>query len=235
MKTTIQSIVEALVLLLAISCTKENNNIRPFPTTDKSLTQTITTDINSAESNASIIIGTQRWMTKDLNLSHYRNGDQIPEVKDQTAWSNLTTGAWCWYNNDSSIRVRLYNWYAVNDPRGLAPAGWHVPSDAEWTTLSTFLGGEFVAGGKMKEAGLSHWLAPNTDATNSSGFTGLPGGYRGNNSAKFKGIGAAGYWFSSTQYNKRNAWSRNLYGANGSVSRGFSDKQVGFTIRCLKD
>src|ERR1035437_4904310 len=128
----------------------------------------------------SVTICTQSWMLKNLDVSTYRNGDLIPEVTDGSAWSALTAGAWCWYNNDSATNAstygKLYNWYAVNDPRGLAPTGWHVPSDAEWTTLSTCLGGNAVAGGAMKETGTTHWTSPNTGATNSSGFTGLPGG-----------------------------------------------------------
>lgn len=136
-------------------------------------------------------IGIQLWMKENLNVSHYRNGDPIPEVKNPTEWINLTTGAWCYYINDSAMGPRygkLYNWYAVNDPRGLAPTDWHVPSHAEWISLTTYLGGEDVAGGKMKEAGTSHWQSPNAGATNSSGFTALPGGYRLSNGA-YNGIG----------------------------------------------
>src|SRR5450759_3473794 len=131
----------------------------------------------------SVTICTQVWMLKNLDVSTYRNGDLIPKVTDPTAWSALTTGAWCWCSNDSATNAstygKLYNRYAVNDPRGLPPTGWHVPSDAEWNTLITCLGGDpFVAGGAMKETGTTHWQSPNTDATNSSGFTGLPGGLR---------------------------------------------------------
>ena len=121
-------------------------------------------------------------MDKNLDVDRYRNGDPIPKVTDPTAWVALTTGAYCYYNNDSATYAatygKLYNWYAVNDPRGLAPAGWHIPSDAEWATIETCLGGASVAGGEMKETGTIHWQSPNTGATNSSGFTGLPGGYR---------------------------------------------------------
>lgn len=128
-----------------------------------------------------IVIGTQQWMNKNLDVAFYRNGDEIPQVADPTAWAALTTGAWCYYNNDpiqGGKFGKLYNWYAVNDPRGLAPQGWHIPSDAEWTTLETTLGGSSVAGGKMKEAGFVNWTAPNTAADNSSGWAGLPGGLR---------------------------------------------------------
>src|SRR5450759_1177427 len=169
----------------------------------------------------SVTICTQVWMLKNLDVSTYRNGDLIPKVTDPTAWSALTTGAWCWYNNDSATNAstygKLYNWYAVNDPRGLAPTGWHVPSDAEWTTLSTCLGGNAVAGGAMKETGTTHWTSPNTGATNSSGFTGLPGGYR-NNDGSFNNVGNFGYWWSSTELNTTDAWYRNLYYNGGNIS-----------------
>ena len=113
-------------------------------------------------------------------MSHYRNGDSIPEVTDPNIFDTLTTGAWCNYNNDpanEAIYGKLYNWYSVNDPRGLAPQGWHVPADSEWTILTTFLGGSAIAGSALKDTS-SLWGSPNTGSTNSSGFSGLPGGYR---------------------------------------------------------
>jgi uncharacterized protein (TIGR02145 family) len=171
----------AALMLLTISCKKESNSIQSSGITGESNSQDLLTGSNEPEIYASIKIGSQVVMKKNLNVSHYRNGDRIPQVKGPDKWAALTTGAWCWYNNDSAngaVYGKLYNWYAVNDPRGLAPEGWHIPSDAEWTTLTTFLGGEGVAGGKMKERGITHWIYPNTDATNSSGFTGLPGGVR---------------------------------------------------------
>ena len=128
------------------------------------------------------LVGTQRWIKENLNVATYRNGDIIPQVTDPTAWAALTTGAWCYPNNDpanEAIYGKLYNWYAVNDSRGLAPQGWHVATDAELTTLGTNLGGDNVAEGKMKSTGTSYWARTNTDATNSSVFSGLPGGYGG--------------------------------------------------------
>ncbi|MEO6542359.1 MAG: fibrobacter succinogenes major paralogous domain-containing protein, partial [Ferruginibacter sp.] len=129
-----------------------------------------------------VTICTQIWMLKNLEVTTYRNGDLIPEVTDPTVWSTLTTGAWCYYSNNAAngpVYGKLYNWYAVNDPRGLAPTGWHVPTDAEFTTLRTCLGGNAVAGGKLKEIGTTHWNSPNVGATNSSGFTALPAGESG--------------------------------------------------------
>ena len=181
----------------------------------------------------SVLIGAQYWMEKNLEVTTYRNGDPIPYVTDATAWAALTTGAWCYYNNDPS-NGKLYNWYAVNDPRGLAPTGWHVPTDVEWTTLSTTLGGDAVAGGKMKVAGTTRWTAPNTGADNSSGFAGLPGGLRGS-LGTFASVGSSGDWWSSTEDNTTLAWFRYLLYYNGSISRATNDKQAGYSVRCLRD
>ncbi|MFT7001001.1 MAG: hypothetical protein ACJAVW_002024, partial [Spirosomataceae bacterium] len=194
----------------------------------------------------SVTIGNQIWANKNLDVSTYRDGTVIPKVDDAT-WGNLTTGAYCYYNNDSTtyaaIYGKLYNWYAVagihdNDPntpnKTLAPEGWHVPTDVEWTTLTTYLGGEAVAGGKMKEAGLAHWFSPNTGATNERGFAGLPGGLRDSNGSFFS-IGGYGYWWSSTEGNSTYAWLRGLSLNSGSVYRDLSSKGSGFSVRCLRD
>jgi uncharacterized protein (TIGR02145 family) len=186
----------------------------------------------------SVTICTQVWMLKNLDVSTYRNGDLIPQVTDTIQWANLTTGAYCYYNNDSATYAatygKLYNWYAVNDPRGLAPTGWHVPSDAEWTTLITCLGGDAVAGGAMKETGTTHWTSPNTGATNSSGFTGLPGGGR-NNDGTFGLVVNAGYWWSSSENDTPDAWARYLYYNDGDIDRTNYNKPYGFSVRCLRD
>jgi uncharacterized protein (TIGR02145 family) len=183
-------------------------------------------------------IGTQFWMKQNLTTSHYRNGDPIPEITSNAVWSSLTTGAWCWYNNDSATYAatygKLYNWYAVNDPRGLAPKGWHVPSDAEWTSLSNSLGGDPVAGGKMKETGTTHWKTPNTGATNSSGFKCLPGGSRDYDGA-FNDIGNLGEFWSSTEFDAANVFGRGLGSSNGSIGRGTNHKKSGLSVRCLRD
>ncbi len=183
-----------------------------------------------------VTIGTQVWMLKNLDVSTYKNGDLIQYVSDQNAWIELTTGAWCWYNNDSATYGatygKLYNWYAVNDPRGLAPAGYHIPTDAEWTALSSGLGGDAAAPKKMKETGAAHWTIPNTGSTNSSGFTGLPGGNR-SSGGTFSGIGANANWWSSTEALTTVAWYRSL--GYGEIVRGYDNKRYGFSVRCLKD
>jgi len=183
-----------------------------------------------------IRIGTQLWMSKNLDVLTYRNGDTIPQLTDSTAWANATTGAWCYYNNNPShgtIYGRLYNWYAVNDSRGLTPLGWHVPTDAEWTTLTVFLGSVFVAGGKMKEVGTSHWQSPNTGATNESGFTALPGGYR--TLAAFMNINTYSIWWTSSSNGASSAYFRYLYYDNDDIMKSSYNKGYGFSIRCVKD
>lgn len=198
-------------------------------TSSSTTTTTTTLDPNL------IPIGTQIWTTRNLEVTTYRNGDVIPQVTDPTAWANLTTGAWCYYQNNTAngpIYGKLYNWHAVNDSRGLAPTGYHIPSDAEWTTLTDYLGGVGVAGGKMKATTL--WNSPNTDATNSSGFTALPGGLR-NNFGTFFNIGSIGTWWSSSGFAAPDAWFRYLEYNNGNASRESSDKKAGFSVRLIKD
>jgi len=181
----------------------------------------------------SVTIGTQVWTDKNLDVTTYSDGTIIPQVTDPTAWAGLTTGAWCYVNNDASNNViygKLYNWYAVTDTRGLAPVGWHVPTDAEFTTLSNNLGGNSVAGNAMMSTGISLWPFPNTNATNSSGFSGLPGGYRHSN-ASFNSIGQwAVFWSSDAGYND---WQLR---ANSSTFGKYPDvPKFGFSVRLIKD
>ena len=181
-------------------------------------------------------IGTQVWMTKNLNVIRYRNGDIIPQVTNTTQWANLTTGAWCYYLNnttDGATYGKLYNWYAVKDPRDLAPIGYHVPSDDEWTTLITFLGGASVAGNKMKAT--TGWTPyAGITNTNSSGFTGLPGGFSFYDGT-FADIGRTGFWWSSSEYSTTGAWGRYLNYDEVSANRGGGGKRCGFSVRCIKD
>ena len=184
-----------------------------------------------------LTIGTQVWMLKNLNVKYYRNGDSIPEVRDSLNWINLKSGALCNYNNSDSlgkIYGRLYNWYAVNDSRGLAPLGWHIPDIDEWETLTNYLGGNSIAGGKLKEAGTSHWSSPNNGATNSSGFSALPGGTR-YNSGLFNYIGWTVWYLTSDHSVDGGGW---FIGMGAVVNAcGFYDNQSGFgcSVRCIKD
>lgn len=188
-----------------------------------------------------IVIGTQTWMCENLDVSTYRNGDTILQVTDSLAWTNLKTGAWCYYNNDpamGAIYGKLYNWYAVNDPRGLAPAGWHVPSYDEWMVLHNNIGGENHAGGKLKEVGTEHWLNPNVGATDEVGFTALPGGER-QNDGKFRALKMDGFWWSSTKNYNIYPWYMYLtyyqyWGHMGYDGLGEGDG-YGYSVRCVKD
>jgi uncharacterized protein (TIGR02145 family) len=191
-----------------------------------------------------IQIGTQTWMAENLRTTRYRNGTAIPNITDNTQWQNNTTGAWSYYNNDANNNVpygKLYNWYAVNNTNQLCPTDWHVPSDAEWTTLINFLdsnadGGNNsnTAGGKMKSIGTQYWFSPNTSATNSCGWSGLAGGGRYYNGI-FLYVGSDGFWWSSTQSSTLYAWYRTLYYSLGGIDRDYYAKAYGVSVRCVKD
>jgi uncharacterized protein (TIGR02145 family) len=221
-------------------------NIDSFTTDDGSTTGTVT-DIDG-NVYTTIKIGSQWWMAENLRVTHYRNGNDIPNVTDSSAWQALISGAYCHYNNDSTnvaIYGRLYNWYAVNDNRNIAPAGWHVPTDAEWKQLEMYLGMNQSEtdsiywrgtdeGGKLKENGTIHWNSPNTGATNESGFTALPGGFRGTN-ATYEGIGGDAVYWSSTQASSGYAWYRYLYYYSSRAYRQNDHMYYGFSIRCVRD
>jgi uncharacterized protein (TIGR02145 family) len=187
-----------------------------------------------------VLIGNQIWMAENLRSSIYANGEPIANVTDNIAWEQLSTGAWCHYDNNTAndaIYGKLYNWYTTVDPRGLCPVGWHVPTDAEWTVLTDYLGGGSVAGGKMKT--ITGWNAPDTSATsatNESGFSGLPGGarYYGNGSF-FYNVGSFGYWWSSTESSATSAWLRYLSCTSGTAVRDGNNERNGFSVRCLRD
>jgi len=184
-----------------------------------------------------IAIGKQVWMTKNLNVTHYRNGDSIPNVTDDSLWSKLAYGAYCNYDNkteNAEIYGRLYNWYAVNDPRGICPEGWHVPTDAEWQTLIKYLGGENEAPNKMKETGFFHWGGKNKEATNKSEFTALPGGSR-HKEGPFHNLGKHGHWWTSTGGGEQLAWYRSIFDENLAMVRKNDFKTHGFSVRCIKD
>jgi uncharacterized protein (TIGR02145 family) len=191
-----------------------------------------------------VAIGSQTWMVENLKTTKYNDGTSIPNVTDSTAWKALSTPGVCTYNNTSNADTintygRLYNWYTVNTGK-LCPAGWHVPTDAEWTTLTDYLGGESVAGGKLKEIGTTHWQSPNTGATNETGFTALPGGYRFDFNVSFDRIGIYGYWWSSTEVVPNadivvSAWYRFMYYYISNVFRGNYGKSNGSSVRCLRD
>jgi uncharacterized protein (TIGR02145 family) len=185
-----------------------------------------------------VTIGTQTWMAEDLRTTKYNDGTPITNVTGASEWAVLTTGAYCNYNNTTNTDTlatygRLYNWYAVNTNK-LAPKGWHVATDDEWTVLTDSLEGKETAGGKLKETGLTHWCSPNYGATNETGFTALPGGYR-DLVGTFYSIGNYGYWWSATESNTGYVWYRGMACNLSSVYRNYNNKVVGFSVRCVKD
>jgi uncharacterized protein (TIGR02145 family) len=184
-----------------------------------------------------VTIGSQVWMAENLKVTRYRNGDSIPNVTDSISWSVLSTGAYCNYGNDiNNVAVygRLYNWYAGDDSRNIAPEGWHVPTDAEWDTLVNYLGGFSFAGEKMKEMGTNHWDGLNTGATNESGFSALPGGCR-DYYGYYVYVGYYANFWSSTEDGSLSAWNRYLFYIYPGAYRGSSSMRIGFSVRCVKD
>jgi uncharacterized protein (TIGR02145 family) len=187
-----------------------------------------------------VSIGTQVWMVENLKTTRFNDGTAIPLVTTDSEWtadSTALTPGYCWYNDSAgygNTYGALYNWYAVNTGK-LAPAGWHVPTDSEWAVLIAYLGGQGVAGGPLKEAGTAHWVYPNTGATNTTGFSALPGGYRYTD-GRFYYLGYYGYWWSSTAYGTANSWYRSMshYGA-ADVGHGIYDNVSGLSVRCVRN
>jgi uncharacterized protein (TIGR02145 family) len=207
-------------------------------------TQFAITENENESIASSVIIGDQEWQTKNLDVDRFRNGEPILEVKTAEEWKaagERKEPAWCYYDNETEngkIYGKLYNGFAVNDSRGLAPEGWHIPSDVEWTNLTDYLGGEEMAGGKMKATGTVYWNSPNTGAANESGFSALPGGYRykgGGGSFSFVIIRRTAVFWSATEGDFNNAWNRFLYDNTGYVNRFNDYKSVGASVRCLRD
>lgn len=202
------------------------------------------TKIADADGNTynTVTIGNQVWMAENLKTTIYNDNTEIPLIVDNSVWAGAVIPGYCWYNNDAisykDVYGALYNWYAldtaVNGVKNLCPVGWHLPEDGEWIILTNYLGGEGVAGGKLKETGTAHWQTPNVGATNSSGFTGLPGGGRdifGN----FYGILGSGQWWSATADGVPNVWTRRLSSNSVSMDRISLDRINGYSVRCLKD
>ena len=198
--------------------------------------------------SVTVTICNQTWMTQNLSVSKYKNGDVIPQVTDSAAWLNLTTGAWCWYKNDSATYAatygRLYNWYAVNDPRGLAPTGYHIPTDLEWNVLVKCIDAaadtsvsiqSTTAGGGLKETGTVHWSSPNTGATNSSGFTALPGGLKSSTNSAFLNLGLYAYFWTASEFDATTAKYHRLFAQDANAYRNSRPKTAGLSVRCVKD
>jgi uncharacterized protein (TIGR02145 family) len=231
-------------LLFTGNSGRYNNIVPDIPAGDKIITFTFNLcEDNDGHTYKTVLIGpgkagTQTWMAENVRTTTYTNGDAIPNVTDGPDWIGLATGAYCWYNNNKdSFDIpygKLYNWFAVQDSRGLCPVGWHVPSNTEWVDLLTCLGGDTLAGGKLKESGTSHWMVPNTGATNMSGFTGLPGGLRYTD-ALFVSIYLNAYFWTSTENSATKAQCYVL-NANQKMAYGYSKEKIrGHSLRCIKD
>ncbi len=181
----------------------------------------------------SVNIGNQVWMTENLKTTHYRNGDPIPMVSDANTWGSLTAGAYCNYeNNESNASAygRLYNWYAINDDRNIAPLGWHVSTDEDWSALTIYLGGDKVAGGKIKEPGSTHWSYPNLVTEQNFNFKALPGGYRVTVNGIFHYFGQYGVYWSSNSNSVRY-----LDNSDTKIVWTSASNYEGFSVRCVKD
>jgi len=213
-------------LIFLISCKKEKEEILFTPAGT-------VTDIDGNTYNA-IKIGTQIWMAENLKTTKYCNSDSLPNVTNDTSWSKLTSGAYCNYDNNNETAKtygRLYNWYAVSDSRSIAPEGWHVPTITEWLTLNTYLGSLNIAG-KLKEGGIAHWKSPNEKATNKSGFTALPGGYRtGFFNPGFAGIGESSAWWCPDE----DLASPYLDDRGFGIATMYMSPVEGYSVRCIKD
>lgn len=182
-------------------------------------------------------IGSQTWMAENIKTSKFRNGDDIMNITNNTDWGTYTISSWCNYNHDATTGSnygKLYNWFAVSDSRNIAPVGWHMATDTEWSLLTTFLGGESSSGGKLKQTDIVMWSSPNTLATNQTGFTALPAGRR-LTSGQFSNIGLNGYWWSLTENGTSYAWYRHMQNSSSAVVRDYYNKNVGFSVRCVKD
>ena len=211
---------------------------------DKVNTNTSSTNTNSSILTETTKIGEQEWTTKNLNLDHFQNGDIIQEAKTDSEWEKAGKNkepAWCYYDNNQANGNKygkLYNFYAVSDPRGLAPKGWHVPTDAEWDVLDDYLtanGHNGTEGIALKSKfGWNDYKGNSGNGTDTYGWLGLPGGSR-TNYGNFYTIGYHGYWWSSSQSNTSIAWHRNLLNTNVSVNRLDYYKEYGFSVRCLRD
>jgi uncharacterized protein (TIGR02145 family) len=219
-------------IMLEMGCEKDNNK----PEIKYGIV--IDNDFNQYKT---VKIGTQVWMAENLRTTKYRNAESINNATEDSAWMKVNTGAYCSFeygNEDPKIYGCYYNWYAINDSRSIAPVGWHVPTDAEWTTLINYLGGDTVAGLKIQVSGYSWWGS--YGATNETGFTAVGTGFVGNTTGFLDGtildIWGCTYWWSSTEFNTSDAWCRNLnYSDNNKVYRCNSPKGYGYSVRCIKD
>ena len=241
-------VILLFILLLSNSCKKDSTTNNTTPIQNSGIifnTNLIYGKMTDIDGNVykTITIGNQTWMAENLRVTKYRNGDLIPNIIDtatwSAAWSNLTTGAYCNYNNDPNNSItygRLYNWYVIKDPRNVAPLGWHIPSEDEWKQLSNFLGGDNVSGGKLKEISATHWYSPNEGASNSSGFTSLPSGYR-SELGPYYNINKTFICWNTREFPiaPNQAGEIQISYIYSKITIGAGIKNEGMAIRCIKD
>lgn len=240
--STLPLLITGIFLAFTCSCEKKDDiglNVRSTAIFNPDVTYGTMTD-QDGNTYKTITVGTQTWMAENLYTTKYNDGTSIPHVIGSNDWRNLTTGAYCSYNNETNLDSiatygYLYNWYAVNTGK-LAPKGWHVPTESEWLTLIDYVGGEDIAGEKLRESSTKHWPdSPYTSGTNEVGFTSLPGGSRDMFNGSFEYFGTQGYWWSSTEYNADRAWLQNDYFNDADIYGTYFYKGMGYSIRCVKD
>jgi uncharacterized protein (TIGR02145 family) len=218
-------VISVLFFVLATGCKKKDDSVT-------------VTDIDG-NTYRTVTIGTQVWLKENLKTTRFNDGTDIPVVTDRTSWTNQKTPGLCYYDNDDATYKNtygaLYNWYAV-EKGNLCPAGWHVPSKNEWAALVSSLGGEDIAGLELKEKGTQHWQSPNEGATNSTGFSGLPGGWRYGQGGGFGGVGTHGpFWSTTPDVPGESAWFFELYYGNGTALVDDQFMSNGFSVRCIKN
>lgn len=242
MKTDKIKIILVFAISISLSaCQKENSeNIYNNKTTavfNSEKTYGVLTD-QDGNTYKTITIGSQTWMAENLRTTKYRNGEAIPRITDYDAWRKISAGAYCNYRNTNNIDTiatfgRLYNWYTVIDERNLAPQGWHIPTKEEFQVLIDYLGGDTVAGRKMKEIGLSHWITYN-DANNESGFTALPAGSR-YGFGPYLNIGVWNILWSNSEKDETTAWYFKIAAGKAGIEQVNFFKEYGHSVRCIKD
>jgi len=231
-----------VIILLSLAgggcsrCSSDKSKAPASNVEEKHLFGNSVTDINGNSYQVKSI-GGQDWFTENLRVTRFSNGDPIPEIQDKQTWKKTRTAGLCNFDNDPSSAIRLgtlYNWHAVADPRNLCPKGWHIPSEQEWSQLTRFLGGDAVAGGKMKNPGNDRWAWPNSGATNESGFNAIPNGYR-SNAGIFYLLDTYTFFWTSTGYSGEEALSKFLQNDYDGVTTIENDHNFGFSVRCVKD
>ncbi len=232
-----KTIYSLIITLIITSCTP-NKDEAQIEVEEKINNGNDVIDI-SGNKYKTVFIGGRQWMAQNLNVDKYRNGDPIPHVQNASQWIKLTTGAYCYYENNTANGIvygKLYNFYAVKDPRGLAPVGWHIPTEVERNALINSFGGQLKAGGALKGVGTTYWNSPNTGATNESGFNALPGGTRTSYNGNFQEIKRTAYfWTSTSKYSTAASTIALEASSTGSSLGNLGNNLNGMSVRCIKD